>query len=66
MIEKKKESKKITGAAEVATQKILDVVMKETAILAHKYFEQRGFQHGSHLDDWLRAEKEVKKKYGIK
>ena len=29
----------------------------EIAALAHKYWQERGGQHGSHNDDWLRAEK---------
>lgn len=28
---------------------------------AYSYFEKRGFQNGNDLDDWLRAEAEVKK-----
>jgi Protein of unknown function (DUF2934) len=28
------------------------------AVIAYSYWESRGFQHGMHLDDWLRAERE--------
>ena len=33
---------------------------------AYEIFQQRGATHGSDWDDWFRAEKELKKKYGIK
>jgi len=33
---------------------------------AYEIFQQRGASHGSDWDDWFRAEKELKKKYGIK
>ena len=29
------------------------------AALAHKYWAERGYAHGSHHDDWLRAEKDL-------
>jgi hypothetical protein len=34
----------------------------EIAQLAHHYWIERGHPHGSHEQDWLRAEKELKKK----
>jgi hypothetical protein len=34
----------------------------EIAELAHKYYTERGHgHHGKHVDDWLRAEKELSK-----
>lgn len=33
---------------------------------AYSYFEQRGFQQGNDLDDWLRAEAEVKKELNLR
>jgi hypothetical protein len=33
---------------------------------AHEIFMQRGDKPGSALGDWLRAEQEIKAKYGIK
>lgn len=33
---------------------------------AYEIFQQRGATHGSDWDDWFRAEKELKKKYGIR
>jgi len=32
---------------------------------AQEIFEKRGSAPGTHLDDWLKAEKEVKSKHGI-
>ena len=49
-----------------AAMPVMDAVMKEIAMLAYRYFEQRGYNCGRDLDDWLRAEKEIKKKYKIK
>lgn len=31
----------------------------EIAELAHKYWQERGGHHGSHVNDWLRAEREL-------
>ena len=33
---------------------------EEIAARAYSYWEARGFQEGSQLDDWLRAEDELK------
>jgi len=46
--------------------KASDNIMTEIALLAYKYWEKRGYQHGQNLNDWLRAEKEIKKKYNKK
>jgi Protein of unknown function (DUF2934) len=32
---------------------------EEVSSLAHRFFEQRGRQHGSHEQDWFRAEREL-------
>ena len=32
---------------------------EQIADLAHKYFQERGGHHGSHVADWLRAEQEL-------
>jgi ABC-type uncharacterized transport system auxiliary subunit len=32
---------------------------EEIARLAHKYWAERGFQHGAAEQDWLRAEREL-------
>ncbi len=34
---------------------------EEIARLAHKYWELRGCPQGTELEDWLRAERELKK-----
>jgi hypothetical protein len=35
---------------------------QEIARLAYSYWEARGRQHGSALEDWLRAEREIPKR----
>ena len=42
-----------------------DEIKKEIGLLANSYFEKRNYQHGQDLNDWLKAEREVKNKYGI-
>jgi len=32
---------------------------EQVAMLAHKYWIERGYQHGHHEEDWLRAEHEL-------
>jgi hypothetical protein len=32
---------------------------EQIAMLAHRYYEERGWQHGFHEEDWLRAEQEL-------
>ncbi len=32
---------------------------EEISQLAHRYWKERGYHHGSHEDDWLRAEREL-------
>jgi hypothetical protein len=34
----------------------------QVAQLAHKYWSERGCQHGHHVEDWLRAEHELRGK----
>ena len=34
----------------------------EVARLAHTYWQQRGQQHGQHIEDWFRAEQELRGK----
>lgn len=36
------------------------VTNEEIAALAHSYFLERGGQHGSHEEDWLRAERTLR------
>lgn len=35
---------------------------EEIASLAHRYWAERGHEHGNHVDDWLRAERELRGK----
>ena len=35
---------------------------EDIARLAYSYWEARGRQHGSALEDWLRAEREIQKR----
>jgi hypothetical protein len=32
----------------------------QVAMLAHRFFIERGHQHGHHLEDWFRAEQELR------
>ena len=34
----------------------------DVAKLAHTYYQQRGHKHGHHVEDWLRAEQELRQK----
>ncbi len=34
----------------------------QVAQLAHRYWAERGHQHGHHVEDWLRAEQELRGK----
>jgi len=38
------------------------VSQEAVAILAHTYWQQRGQQHGQHIEDWFRAEQELRSK----
>lgn len=71
---KKKTAKKVT-AQKVSTKKLkkkvappvnLQNFLDEVRKRAYEIFLQRGATYGNDLDDWLKAEKEIKQKYGIK
>jgi len=32
----------------------------QVALLAHKFWAERGYQHGHHVEDWFRAEQELR------
>jgi hypothetical protein len=40
-----------------------EVSQEEIARLAHSYWVERGYTHGSSVEDWLRAERELKAKF---
>jgi len=50
------------GSAKVTEMPMPTVPAEQVAILAHSYFEQRGGQHGHHMEDWYRAEQELRGK----
>ena len=37
----------------------INVTHEQIAVLAHRYWEERGYMHGYDADDWLRAEAEL-------
>ena len=41
------------------TVKAKAVSQEQIAELAHRYWAERGHQHGHHEEDWLRAEREL-------
>jgi hypothetical protein len=41
---------------------VIDLSREEVARLAYSYWEARGYQGGSPLEDWVRAENELRKK----
>ena len=41
---------------------LLDLLEKKIRTRAQQYYEQRSRQHGSALEDWVRAESEILKK----
>lgn len=41
------------------TAKTVSISRDEIARLAHKYWAERGRQDGHHVEDWLRAEREL-------
>jgi Protein of unknown function (DUF2934) len=47
------------SAAKKAPAKKVAATHEEISKLAHQYYLERGGQHGSDEDDWMRAEKEL-------
>ena len=41
---------------------VKSVSQEEVAALAHHYWAERGYRHGDHIQDWLRAEQELRGK----
>ena len=56
---RKTAAKKIGEAG--APQPVL-VSHEEVAKLAHRFWAERGHNHGQHVDDWFRAEQELRGK----
>jgi hypothetical protein len=57
---KKTAAKKAEPATGIAIVK--PVSQEEVAALAHRFWAERGYQHGRHVDDWFRAEQELRSK----
>jgi hypothetical protein len=57
---KKIEAEKAEAATGIAIVK--PVSKEEVAALAHRFWAERGYQHGKHIDDWFRAEQELRGK----
>jgi len=50
------QKKKVSEESDVGSLKSTEEIIKQRA---YKLFEQRGFEHGHDLDDWLQAESEM-------
>jgi hypothetical protein len=66
---RKKTSASAAAVKEIAPKRQADAKMTaisvshdEIARLAHKYWAERGGQHGHDAEDWLRAEQELRGK----
>jgi len=57
---KKPAAKKAEASTGIAIVK--PVSREEVAALAHRFWAERGYQHGQHVDDWFRAEQELRNK----
>ena len=40
----------------------MEIPHEQVAMLAHRFWAERGHQHGSHEEDWYRAEEELRGK----
>jgi Protein of unknown function (DUF2934) len=47
---------KVLSTSDIGSQELTEEIIR---IRAYHLFEQRGFRHGSDLEDWLQAEAEV-------
>jgi Protein of unknown function (DUF2934) len=57
---KKPVAEKAEAATGIAIVK--PVSQAEVAALAHRFWAERGYQHGQHVADWFRAEQELRGK----
>lgn len=55
-----KEAAPMAAAAKPAPPEKKAPTNEEISHLAHQYWKERGHHHGSHEDDWHRAEQELK------
>ena len=58
----KKTSSGSSSRAKKVSQDEMNFMIQE---LAYKYFEERGQFHGDDMNDWARAEVEIRKKYKV-
>lgn len=75
---KKTTAKKTTSASAKKANKALDKLNKMEVTLtieelnrmvehrAYDLFMERGYSHGDDMNDWLRAEQEIRSKYAVK
>jgi len=59
-VAKKAAAKKTEAPTGIAVVK--PVSQEEVAALAHRFWAERGYRHGQHVDDWFRAEQELRGK----
>jgi hypothetical protein len=48
--------------AKTSNLTVMGPSQEQIAALAHKYWAERGYQHGLDADDWFRAEQELRGK----
>ncbi len=51
--------RKAAAPKKMATVTPISVSTEEVAKLAHRFWAERGFQHGRDAEDWFRAEQEL-------
>jgi len=56
----KRETKGLTPVARARRNSTDPVLQHQIAERAYQLFEMRGHSHGNDMDDWLRAEREVR------
>jgi hypothetical protein len=69
-VEAAKKTKAAAKPRKIATKKDSAIAISQPAVvsrewieqLAYQFWEQRGYQHGHALQDWLRAEQELRKR----
>ena len=57
-----KTRKPATKKTTLATVTEISVSQEQVAELAHRFFAERGYQHGHAEEDWYRAEQALRKK----
>jgi len=60
LVAEKPVAKKAEAPTGIAVVK--PVSQEEVAALAHRFWSERGYRHGQHVDDWFRAEQELRGK----